>query len=114
MFDQSLAFEDTEVVDVEEPPPIAMGRVATEDLIVHVKDENGFWHRRHPVKLQTSCGMPWTNWNWRNHRPGRHIDPPLATVRPYGEPCDCWTRAEREEAAESDRLRIAAEKGSVL
>lgn len=110
---QSLSYEDdTEVVDVEEPPP-SIGRVATEDLSVHVRDENGFWHRRHPVKLQTSCGMPWRNWSWQNRRDGRHIDPPLAEVRPDGEPCDCWTREERKEAADQARLREEAEKGSV-
>lgn len=103
-----------EIDDWEETPrsrrhsePIALGRVPTEDLIVHVRDENGHWHRRHPVKLQTSCGKPWTNWSHENRRDGRHINPPLAD-------CECWTTAEREEAAESERLAALASKGTVL
>ncbi len=101
---------DTEVADVEAPPfvpvlvevapdaaAIAVGRVATEDMIMHCRDQNGDWHRLHPNKLQTACGVPFTNWGSANLRNGRYPENPLAK-------CECWTRAERAEADERDRL----------
>jgi hypothetical protein len=111
MFDQSSAarayafedYEDTEVVDVEEPPavstqaPFPRGRVDTKDLIVHVRDDSDAWHRLHPTKLVTACGLEITNWKAGNTRAGLHVEHPLAM-------CECWTTAEREEANEKFRL----------
>lgn len=66
MFDQSTArayafdFSDEEttkeVVDVEEPPVISIGRVPTGELTVHVVN-NGRRHRRLPDLSGTSCGQ---------------------------------------------------------
>jgi hypothetical protein len=101
---------DTEVVDerdLDQERQIAMPRVATEDLIMHVRDEAGNWHRRHPRRLETACGQKWMNWGYQNERSGRLIEPPLAA-------CDCWSKAEREEADESEKLRAIAIKGSVF
>lgn len=92
---------DTEVVDVEDwspPEPIARSRVATEDLTMHCRTEDDRWHRLHPNRLETACGYPFTNWGAGNTRSGRYPDHPLAEERPDGEPCDCWTKAERSEA----------------
>lgn len=96
--------DDTEVVDVEEAPPeIAIGRVATKDLIMHVMDERGQWHRLHPSTTKTACGFP-INFYRSVPRDNRRLEHPLATVRPDGEPCDCWTRAERKEADDDELL----------
>jgi len=60
MFDQSQAFafdysdDDTEVIDVEEPP--RRPRVPTAELTVHVI-HNGERHRRMPDLSGTSCGQ---------------------------------------------------------
>jgi hypothetical protein len=63
MFDQSsqraYAYEpdeDTEVVDVEEPPQISRPRVPTAELTVHVL-HNSRRHRRLPDLSGTSCGQ---------------------------------------------------------
>ena len=93
---------DTLVADVEEEwlpaEPLARGRVATEDLTMHCRTEDNRWHRLHPNRLETACGYPFTHWGTGNTRSGRFPDHPLAETRPDGEPCDCWTRAERSEA----------------
>jgi hypothetical protein len=111
MFDQSsqraYAFdfsddEETEVCDVDEPPVSSRllfprGRVDTKDLLMQVRDENERWHRLHPTKLRTACGMTVTEWQAENVRHNLRIEHPLAM-------CECWTTAEREEADEKFRL----------
>jgi hypothetical protein len=96
---------DKEVVDVDELPQPALlrrGRVDTKDLPVHVRDDDDRWHRLHPMKLITACGLPVTNWRPDSTRRGMHIEHPLAL-------CECWTTAEREEANEAFRLGHGAE-----
>jgi hypothetical protein len=65
MFDQSSASrayvfdddnDDTEVIDVEEPPVVPRSRVATAELTVHVL-HNSRRHRRLPDLSGTSCGQ---------------------------------------------------------
>lgn len=78
---------------------IAIGRVKTEDLIVHIcLPETGEWHRLHPSTVKTACGLP-VNYVRSATRDGRHAEHPLA-------PCDCWTRVEREEADAAYRQRF--------
>lgn len=96
---RAFDFEEdtTEVVDVEPLVSIAMPRVATKDLIVHVMTDDGCWHRLHPSTVKTSCGYP-INYYRAVSRQERRIEHPLATVRPDGKACQCWTDEERDEA----------------
>lgn len=58
MHDQLATYvPDTEVVDVEGPAPIAIGRVSTEDLVAHII-VMGQRHRRTPDLSETACGVP--------------------------------------------------------
>jgi hypothetical protein len=114
MFDQSsqrtYAFEfrdndDTEVIDVEEPPQLSRPRTATEDLTVHVYIQNdgkrkAGWHRLSANTMHTSCSteedpIP-VSLRTDSPKNRRDIKHPLA-------PCECWTTAERREA---DRLYL--------
>lgn len=85
--------------DVQASPPIAIGRVKTEDLIVHVHVD-GYWHRLHPSTVKTACGLA-VNYARSATRDGRRPEHPLAPP-----PCDCWTRLERAEADEAYRLKF--------
>jgi hypothetical protein len=93
MFDRAT---DTVVVDVDDfgdQQHPYRGRVATEDLIVHIQTDDGFWHRLHPSTIKTACGIP-VNFYKSTPRNGRRVEHPLAPA----EKCDCWTRDERREA----------------
>lgn len=94
MLDLSYARE----ADVDVDEPIAIPRVRTEDLTVHVKLDTG-WHKQDADGLETNCGDHINvrlQLETRNERqPLRH---PLATLRSDGQPCDCWTRKERTKA----------------
>lgn len=106
------AYEPDKVVaDIEEPPfqptlvelaaPVAFSRVPTEELIVHVRDETGHWHRRHAFKMRTACGRPWMVLGDENVRSGRYTHHPLAD-------CECWTTEEWAEADEAEaRSKLA-------
>lgn len=106
MFDQSSHRyhrddSDTEVSDVEEPPFSARdffprGRVDTKDLLMQVRDAERRWHRLHPTRLRTACGLVVTQWHADNIRHGLSIEHPLAE-------CECWTTAERTEADDKRR-----------
>lgn len=83
--------EDKEVVDVEEPPRlVALPRVATEDLTMHVLLDDG-WHRAAPDGTETACGPHIDVRLVLDTRPGRQVEHPLA-------PCECWTTHERGKA----------------
>lgn len=106
MHDALARYEaDTIVEDVDDwnPEPIALPRVATEDLTVHVMTDDGFWHRLHSSTVKTACGFP-INYHRAVSRQDRAIEHPLATVRPDGVKCQCWTDEERNEADDAPRL----------
>lgn len=93
----ALAFSyapDTIVEDVDDSPlqrRFPRGRVDTGDLEVHVRDDDDEWHRLHPTKLITACGLSITNWKAGNTRAGLHAQHPLAQ-------CECWTTIEWGDA----------------
>ncbi len=96
--------EATQEVDyAEEPPPLSsITRLSTRYLTVHVRTDDGFWHREHPSTTKTACGYR-TNHYRSSLRQDRVIRHPLANRRPDGEVCDCWTADERAEANENYR-----------
>jgi hypothetical protein len=78
---------------------IAVARVSTGDLIVHYKDDDGYWHRLHASTTKTACGKP-VNYHRAPDRakPGRRLEHPLAWPSTCGGVSCCWTDAERLEA----------------
>jgi hypothetical protein len=108
MLHQSTAYAyepDTEVVDEPEPPPIAIGRVSTGDLVAQILVMSQ-WHRRTPDLLETACGVP----------VGTVMTTPIRrevlTLRDGGLCSDCFTEHERMKARRNDieETRIAEEE----
>jgi hypothetical protein len=88
---------DKQIVDVEDPPP-RRSRVRTEDLIMHVRLDDG-WHRMSPDGLETACGAPIDMRLQIQTRPGRFLEHPLAPPVEQGGRCECWTKRERDKAS---------------
>lgn len=109
MFDaRARAYEaDTIIADVDDQPqierrraptlqPIAVGRVPTDELAMHVQLFDG-WHRLDPGEGSTACSEePFDGRERMATRNERTLEHPLA-------PCLCWTPKER---AKADRLYL--------
>ena len=87
MFDGSRSYDPDHA-------PIALPRVPTEDLAVHVLVD-GEYHRRHPRLGRTSCGLYFN----AQYCPVRREE----LVHPLSRTCDCFTVAELAEADEAKR-----------
>lgn len=96
--------DDTEAVDADEPPlAIALPRVATEDLAVHVFIvEHGYFHRRHPSTLKTSCCKYQVHAGFCSTRREQ-------LVHPLSRDCGCFTAAELAEADDNWRAEFETE-----
>lgn len=92
----ALQYErDTEIADVDDTPPIAMGRVATEDLTVQVW-LFGQWHRKMADADETACEVPFHLAGTRTRREQlTHADGLLCG--------GCFTVRELRKASENDK-----------
>lgn len=89
---------DKVVVDVEDPPPIAIGRVATRELTMQVLVA-GHYHRRTPDLSMTSCGHYSVHSEF--HPPRRE-----ELTHPLSRDCGCFTPYELQKADEHERKRF--------
>lgn len=78
------------------PPPIAIGRVATRDLVMKVRLDDA-WHRLVESGMETACGL------YVDLRLIVEMKNERQFTWPLADKCGCWHGRELERAAQEHR-----------